>query len=218
MADMETPHVSELIRRLENLLRPGTIGQVDVQRARVRVLAGGLLTNWVPWLSLRAGAVRHWSPPSMGEQCILLAPGGDPANAMALMGLFSDGIPADDHRDHTHATRQPDGTLAEYDHQVHRDLLQCVGDILRQAEGSITHQAEGDIAHLAQGAITHRADGSILIESGVSITLRVGGASIVLTASGATVDPDIVGGGRVSLVNHIHKGVTPGLAKSGPPA
>lgn len=202
MGGMESPHVSELIRRLENLLRPGTIAQVDVRRARARVQCGGLLSNWRPWLAMRAGKVRHWSPPSIGEQCILLAPGGDPANAVILVGFFSDAIPANDDRAHTLATRQPDGTLAEYDHQTHRDLLSCVGDIVRAADGAISITAKG----------------SIVLESQQSITLRVGDASIVLTGGGATVDPDIVGGRRVSLVGHRHKDVKGGFDKSGPPA
>lgn len=202
MAGMETPHISELIRRLENLARPGTIARVDVKRARVRVQCGGLLCDWLPWFSLRAGQVRHWSPPSAGEQCMLIAPGGDLANAVVLVGYFSDAIPADDDRDHTHATRHPDGTLEEYDHQAHRDLLKCVGDIVREALGSISHKAEGPI----------------LLESSESITLRVGGTSLVLTDSGATVDPDIVGGGRISLVKHVHELVKKGLDQSGTPA
>lgn len=202
MAGMETPHISELIRRLENLLRPGTIGRVDVQRARVRVRAGGIVSNWLPWFTLRAGSARHWSAPSIGEQCMLLAPGGDLANGVVLVGIFSQASPPNDNRDHTHATHYPDGSFAEYDHKQHRALLQCVGDIESQAEGAMRYQAQGPI----------------VIESGQSITLRVGGASIVLTASGASVDPDIVGGGRVSLVKHKHGQVRSGLDVSGPPA
>ncbi len=209
MADMETPHVSELIRRIENLLRPGTIARVDVKRYRVRVIAGGLISNWLPWLTLRAGTTRKWSPPTIGEQCLLLSPGGDLANGVALVGIFSTEVPPNDDRASTEATHFPDGTLHEYDHEAHRDLLRCVGDIFREAHGDITHQA--------RGAITQQAGGSILIESQASITLKVGDARIVLTPGGITADPDIVGGGHVSLVNHIHSKVTLGKDVSGKP-
>ena len=225
MADMETPHVSELIRRIENLLRPGTVARVDVKRYRVRVIAGGLVSNWLPWFSLRAGTTRKWSPPTIGEQCLLLSPGGDMANGVALVGVFSSEVPPNDDRANTEATHYPDGTVHEYDHEAHRDLLKCVGDILRQVEGSVTHEVkgsvthdvQGDITHQAKGAITHKADGSILIESQASITLKVGDVQIVLTPGGITADPDILGGGRVSLVKHTHGQVKFGTDVSGKP-
>lgn len=202
MAGMESLHVSELIRRIENLLKLGTVAHVDVARARLRVVAGGLLSNWLPWLTLRAGNVRRWSAPSVGEQCLLLSPGGDLANGVALAGIFSEAIPQNDNRPHTHATHYPDGTVEEYDHDAHRHLLQCVGDILSTA----------------QGTMTLKADGAIVIESGESITLRVGGSTLVLSSSGITVDPDLVAGGHVSVVNHVHGQVKGGTDKSGKPA
>lgn len=217
MAGMESVHVSELIRRLENVLRPGTIARVDVERYRVRVQAGGLQSHWLPWLTLRAGTTRKWSPPTVGEQCILLSPGGDLTNGVALLGVFSDAVQPNDNRASTEATHYPDGSLHEYDHQAHRDLLKCVGDLLRQVEGNLTHQVQGDIAHTAQGAITHKAAGPIVIESDASITLRVGGTEIVLTSGGITADPDIVAGGRVSVVNHKHVLVKSGTDTSGSP-
>lgn len=209
MAGMETPHVSELIRRIENLLRPGTVARVDVKRYRVRVIAGGLVSNWLPWLTLRSGTTRKWSPPTVGEQCLLLSPGGDMANGLVLVGVFSTEVPPNDDRANTEATHYPDGSFHEYDHEAHRDLLKCVGDILRQVEGSIRHEVQGDIAH--------KANGSILIESQASITLRVGDSKIVLTPAGITADPDIIGGGHVSLVKHVHTQVKTGFDKSGKP-
>jgi phage baseplate assembly protein gpV len=45
--------VSELIRRLEQLLRYGTIDALDLGAARCRVRSGELLSNWIPWLAQR---------------------------------------------------------------------------------------------------------------------------------------------------------------------
>ncbi|WMR36092.1 phage baseplate assembly protein V, partial [Metapseudomonas otitidis] len=39
-----------LARLLENLIRLGTIAEVDHAAARVRVQSGQLLTGWLPWL------------------------------------------------------------------------------------------------------------------------------------------------------------------------
>src|SRR4030095_7937038 len=85
---------AELVRCIENIVRAGTVAQVDHGTARCRVQSGGLTTNWLPWISLRAGDIRRWSPPSAGEQCIVLSPGGNMASAFVLVGVFSDAVPA----------------------------------------------------------------------------------------------------------------------------
>src|SRR5471032_326883 len=81
---------SENNRRIENIVRAGTVMAVDHASARCRVQSGALATDWRPWISQRAGDVRHWSPPSVGEQCVIFSPGGDMASAFILVGLFSD--------------------------------------------------------------------------------------------------------------------------------
>ncbi|PZP30439.1 MAG: phage baseplate assembly protein V [Roseateles depolymerans] len=206
---MESPHVSELIRRIENLLRLGTISHVNAKGYRVRVAAGGLASNWLPWLSVRAGTTRTWSPPTVGEQCLLISPGGDLVNGVALVGLFSDAIPPNDDRDNVDATHYPDGTVHEYDHEAHRDLLKCVGDVLRQIEGNVLFDVKGDITHQAQGAV--------VIASETSITLRVGDAKLELTPEGIKATPDVIAGG-ISQVNHVHGGVRSGNDKSSKPS
>ena len=68
--------LAELNRLLCNLLRVGEIAQVDLSRALVRVRCGELLSDWLRWFEQRAGSAVTWSAPSVGEQVILLAPGG----------------------------------------------------------------------------------------------------------------------------------------------
>ncbi|WP_249384051.1 phage baseplate assembly protein V [Chitinivorax sp. B] len=51
--------------------------------------SGGLHSTWLPWLTLRAGTTRTWSPPTVGEQCLLLSPNGEPAAGVMLLGLYS---------------------------------------------------------------------------------------------------------------------------------
>lgn len=58
----------ELLRLVHNLIRLGTIAEVDHSHAQVRVQSGELLTNWLPWLEARAGTTRTWSAPTVGEQ------------------------------------------------------------------------------------------------------------------------------------------------------
>lgn len=95
IAQPESPY--EASRRIANLLRLGTVAEVRLQPpARCRVKTGDLLTDWLPWLTLRAGGVdggATWWAPVAGEQCLLLAPGGDLLQAVVLPGIYSDSLP-----------------------------------------------------------------------------------------------------------------------------
>lgn len=87
---------AELHRLLANVARLGRVEQVHPAEARCRVRTGELLTTWVPWLAGAAGGAaqaRHWRVPQVGEQVLLIAPGGDLAQAVAFAGLFCDDMP-----------------------------------------------------------------------------------------------------------------------------
>lgn len=114
----KTPSPFELQRLIENLVRAGTVSAVDEPGYKCRVKTGGLETNWLPWFARRAGNVRHWSPPFVGEQCMLLSPGGDMASGFVLVGIFSDGVPANGNSPDVERTTYPDGAVFEYDHNA----------------------------------------------------------------------------------------------------
>ena len=58
IAQPESP--LEILRRLENLVRLGTIAEVrHAKPARVRVNTGELLPTWGPWIDQRAGETAH---------------------------------------------------------------------------------------------------------------------------------------------------------------
>jgi phage baseplate assembly protein V len=50
---------------------------------------------------------------------LVLCPGGDPANAVALRGIYSDGAPAPRSSAAVHTRVFPDGAVIEYDHVAH---------------------------------------------------------------------------------------------------
>lgn len=52
MSDFET---AELQRQTSNNIRIGKISEVDYPNARVKVSIGELSTDWLPWVTLRAG-------------------------------------------------------------------------------------------------------------------------------------------------------------------
>ncbi|WP_439587658.1 phage baseplate assembly protein V [Hydrogenophaga sp.] len=152
----------ELLRRLENLLRPGTIHAVNHATARVRVASGGLVTDWLPWFERRAGNVRTWSPPSVGEQCLVLSPGGDPANGFVLVGVASDAHPSPSASPHVDRTQYPDGTTIDYDHAAH--VLRVDAPLVQ-----ITGEA------IIQGPVTVATD---VIAAGISLVHHVHGGIV----------------------------------------
>ncbi|MDD8336858.1 phage baseplate assembly protein V [Escherichia coli] len=72
--------LTEIMRLITNLIRTGVVTEVDRENWLCRVKTGELETNWISWLTLRAGNARTWWRPSEGEQVVLLSLGGKPLN------------------------------------------------------------------------------------------------------------------------------------------
>jgi len=54
---------------------------------------GEFLTCWIPWKE-RAGVIRTWCPPSVGEQVTVISENGDLTDAYCDTGTFSNANPA----------------------------------------------------------------------------------------------------------------------------
>lgn len=106
----------ELSRRLENLIRIGTIAEVDHPNALCRVRTGGLLTDWLPFVPARAGNTRTWDPPTVGEQVTVLSPSGEPAGGIVLTGIYSTAHAAPSQSPDDHVIDYPDGARIAYNH------------------------------------------------------------------------------------------------------
>jgi phage baseplate assembly protein V len=85
--------IEQLDRRLNNVVREARVTEVDPARALAKVEAHGLASAWCPWLE-RAGAIRTWSPPTVGERVLLLSPSGEPGLGLILPGGYSDAFGA----------------------------------------------------------------------------------------------------------------------------
>lgn len=104
--------IAELNRRLDNLLRIGTV--TEVAGGLCRVQTGELLTDWRPYFTHRAGASRTSWKPSKDEQVMLLSPGGDIASAYVLPALNSEAFDVPSDHPDNHYTVYPDGAVIEY--------------------------------------------------------------------------------------------------------
>jgi len=146
--------VTELERRLSNLVAVGTVAEVDAAAARVRVRLGALLTDWRPWLAPRAAGVSVWSPPEVGEQVALLCPWGDPSLALVLPALWQDAHPAPSADPGRAVVAFDDGTRIEYDRAAGRLSVSCVGEVSVTAATAVTLDAPAISCAGGAGVIT----------------------------------------------------------------
>ncbi|TBL48945.1 phage baseplate assembly protein V [Obesumbacterium proteus] len=108
-------HLTELLRLLRNMIRTGCIIEVDADKWLCRVATGENQTGWIPWLTMRAGAARTWWKPSIGEQVLLLAIGGELTTAFALPAIYSDEKPPPSQSENALVVTFPDGARFEYE-------------------------------------------------------------------------------------------------------
>lgn len=163
-------NITDLIRRLDNLIRIGTIAAVDHQAARCTVKTGGLTVPNLPWQAQRAGSSRDWDAPTVGEQCILLSPSGEPAQGVVLVGLYSQQRPAPSNSANLRRRTYPDGAVIDYDHATHTltATLPGGGKAKLTAPGGVTILGDVDIT----GLVTVSDD---VIAAGISLVNHVHG-------------------------------------------
>ncbi|MBP2227550.1 phage baseplate assembly protein V [Azospirillum agricola] len=113
----------ETERRLSNVVHYGTVEEADYAKARLRIRIGENVTTWIPWAASRAGGDRSWHPPEVGEQILLVAPGGDLNQACVLGSVYQTkhGAPAD--KATVTRTVWKDGATLEYDRETHAYAL-----------------------------------------------------------------------------------------------
>ena len=188
----ESPYETQ--RRMENIVRKGTVAAVRLAApARVRVKTGDNTTDWLPWIALRAGGVaggRTWNPAVVGEQCTVLAPGGDLAQAVVLLGLYSDAMPQ--------GSEQAACDRTDWDEDNYFEWLR--GALTAYCMESITLSTPNTSVHM----------------QGSAVTITGGGADLTIGPYRITSNVDIVAKG-ISLVNHVHGGVRVGGDNTGAP-
>lgn len=195
---MQEPNVTELLRRLDNLFRLGTIAEVDHNKALVKVQSGNITTDWLPWLTLRAGTTKTWSPPTVGEQCIVFAVSGELTTGIVMVGLYTQNAPSNS-PDH-HVIEFADGCTISYDQAAGSLVVTNCKTAVIKASESIT--AESPI-------FTHSQD--VQINGKLSVTGDIN------TQSNVTAKGEVSGKGK-KLSTHTHTGVEAGNKQSGEPA
>lgn len=114
--------LAEMWRRLNNLIRRGTVHSVQLSPPRVRVSFGTdpvnnteHLSAWLPWYTRADAGVQEWSVPAVGSPATVLSEGGDIRNGVVLVGMITDDqTPAGDSGE-VYATRYGNGASVTVD-------------------------------------------------------------------------------------------------------
>lgn len=181
--------LAELSRLLMNVIRIGVVTAVDLNAPAARVQTGGLQTDWIRWGVDRAGDAVDWWAPSVGEQVVMLAPGGALENAVIAFSLYSNTALPPDTGKQTHVMRYPDGAKKSYDPE--NGLMSLLG----MMSGVI---AMKDTLTLNVGRLVINAEETVINGEVVQ-----GGGK--MSSNGVVVD------------SHVHTGVKPDIGISGGP-
>ena len=175
-------------RLIGDLAREGVVVSVDHAAGTARVqFADELTTGDIPWLAPRAGKTRIWSPPSVGECVLVVAPEADATRGIIVGSLSS--------RAHPHPA-QDGSTLAEF-------------------EDGATISYDPD-SHALMAYLPEDATVLVVARGGIHLTGDLTVDGDIRSSGTVTGDGDVVGAGK-SLKGHLHKNVQAGAALSGPP-
>ncbi|MCL6262178.1 phage baseplate assembly protein V [Craterilacuibacter sp. RT1T] len=204
--------ITEIIRRIENLIRLGAIAEVDAGAARVRVTSGGIETDWLPWIHARAGTTTDWDPPSVGEQVIIFSPSGDTAVGIVMTGLNTHAAPAPSASLGECVRTYPDGARIAYRHETGSLSASGIKTATVQASEKCTvdcpaSEFTGDVQ--VMGALT--ANGLFTYKSGMNGkggSARAGGTVISgpIRHEGEFTNSGGLSSNGVSLPSHTHPG------------
>ncbi len=196
---LRQPPQEDIPADIASLIRIGTVLEVDLAEARCIVRFGDpddpdpAQTGPIRWLTPRAGLTRVWSPPSVGEQVLLLCPDGQIGAAVAITGIVQDAFPPLGNSA-SESIEFADGARITYDAQAHELVAVLPGG------GTVDITADGGIT--LRGPVTIIGDATI--EGNLAVTQT------------ATADEDVIADG-ISLKTHKHGQVQAGSALSGEP-
>ncbi|ECX4790722.1 phage baseplate assembly protein V [Salmonella enterica] len=230
--------ITELHRRIDNLIRTGVVTEVNLDKATCRVKTGKLETCHIPVSAIRAGDARIWWPPSIGEQVTLLCMSGDLKTAVVIPGLFCDTFPQPDTREKTLHISFPDKAVIEYDANSNALLatgmktatLDTSESIMARTSKAIVNASESISATTKQATV--KATSITLDAPTVTCTGLMKAASISVggkSGGSATINGPVKitgsvtqSGGNLSsngvvLDSHKHSGVETGGGTTGGP-
>lgn len=136
---------ADINRRIENLLRLGTIAELDTAARQVRVRSGNLLTDWLPWPAEIGRNYIRWRPLRQGTQVILGCISGEPEQATIIGMLYTQTINSPSTDPDVDLIQFDDGTRIQHNSKTHTTTVQSAGDMTIHAAGNLGLTADGNI-------------------------------------------------------------------------
>lgn len=115
-------------RRLSNVIFLAEIAKLDAKKSLMRIKAGSIYSDWIPYMTLRAGPDRTWHIFEPGEQVLVAAPGGDINQAVILGAVYQQDFPQPEDDEDISATHWKDETFLRYDRKKHQWHLKLPHD------------------------------------------------------------------------------------------
>lgn len=205
--------VSELNRQLNNVVRIGTIKQLDLANARAKVSVAGCTTDWLPWGTNRAGKRRDWSPPVIGEQVVLFAPYGDLGQAVIGPSIFQEDHAAPAASADQETTVYPDGTTVDYNSASNTLTITVAGS------GNVIINCKVATVKAETSVTLDTPDAFCTGNLTVAKSFQMGSEGGTATMKGAVSieGPSLTHNGKNVGSDHNHSGVTPGGGNTGAP-
>lgn len=202
-------------RMLANLVRLGTVKELDAAGAKVRVQMGDLSSAWLPWVTSMAGGDRAYSAPEVGSQVVVLSPSGEITQGVVLPAIYQQQYgPNADSVDVRRIT-WADGTVVEYDRAAHRLLADLGQSKITATRSMVLLESNGCSIKIEGGGIT--VVGNITQTGSIQTSGSISAVGSVSTQGSVSAAGDVSAAGT-SLQNHRHGGVTPGNGQTGTPA
>lgn len=208
---MDAYALGEIERRLGNIVRIGTIKELDEDKALVKVDLGDLVTDWLPWGEARAGAgQRTWAMPEVNEQVMLLSPSGEVSQGVVGPSIFQDNHGAPANKKTTSRQQFADGAFLQYDRVGHAWTLDV------PSGGSITLHIGSTTLLLENGKATLTTP---LVQVTAAQTNFSGNVAVAgnLTVAGTTAVQGITSVGKNVGNTHTHSGIQSGPGNTGAP-
>lgn len=164
------------------LARYAVIASVDLAAERCTVtLDDEVESPPLPWAAPRMGETKVWLPPSVGEQVLLICPGGEIGAGVIVGSLPSDENPAPTDEP-TPLIRFKDGAVISYDPDASELLIQ-----LPSGATTVLH-SDGGVDIVGDITVTGKVTASDDVVAG-SISLKKHKTSGVAAGSALSGDP-----------------------------
>ena len=185
--------LADLTKRLSNIIRIGTIFEINYQTAKARVKIGELETDFLPWANSNSGSNNIWNPPEIDEQVVILSPSGDLSQAIILPSLYKNNASNSDQN--IKSITYQDGSKISFNVSSGTLDLDLKGDVIIKVVGNAN--IEGDNINItASSNIT--LDGNVdLGGSGGQPIARIGDKVEITGCSSAGQWPIISGSSKV---------------------